>query len=122
MSRLWHRLAQASSDLFSLRRVDPGTATLVTREAESLRRQHLELLLLGARTAAVQQDGVTYAQSLRAAGDWLDHYFDLSAPGAASIRQEIDSLAAIDIDPPRPPVGAAARALRRIAQAGAATP
>jgi len=91
-------------------------------EVEALRRQHLELLLLGAQTAAAQQDGTAYPQTLRAAGEWLIRYFDLGTPEAARMREEIDSLAAIDVDPPRPAVGAAARALRRVVQGGAATP
>ena len=122
ISRLMHRLGEAWRGLFSLRRVDPGGSTVVTHEVEALRRQHLELLLLGARTAAAQQDGTAYAQTLRAAGEWLVRYFDLGTPEAARIREEIDSLAAIDVDPPRPAVGAAARALRRVVQGGAATP
>ena len=117
-----HRLGEAWRELFSLRRVDPGGSTVVTHEVEALRRQHLELLLLGARTAAAQQDGTAYAQTLHAAGEWLVRYFDLSTPEAARIREEIDSLAAIDVDPPRPAVGASARALRRVVQGGAATP
>ncbi len=122
LSRLWQRLGQATHDLFSLRRVDGGTATLVTEEAESLRRQHLELLLLGARIAAVQQDGQAYRQALQAAGDWLSRYFDLSGPEAARTREEVDALASVDVDPARPAVGAAARTLRRIIQGGAASP
>jgi uroporphyrin-III C-methyltransferase len=122
ISRLTHRLGEAWRDLFSLRRIDPGGATLVTQESEALRRQHLELLLLGARTAAAQQDGAAYGQTLRAAREWLARYFDLDTPEAARIRDEIHSLAAIDVDPPRPAIGAAARALRRIVQGGAATP
>jgi uroporphyrin-III C-methyltransferase len=122
LSRLWHRLRQATRDLFSLRRVDGGIAPLVTEEAESLRRQHLGLLLLGARVAAVQQDGAAYRQALLAAGDWLSQNFDLSGPEAERIREEIDALAAIDVDPPRPATGAAARSLRRIIQGGTAAP
>jgi uroporphyrin-3 C-methyltransferase len=74
ISRLKQRLGEAWRGLFSLRRVDPGSATLVTQEAESLRRQHLELLLLGARTAAAQQDGAAYVETLRAAREWLVRY------------------------------------------------
>ena len=91
-SRLMHRLDEAGRELFSLRRVDPGGSAVVTHEVEALRRQHLELLLLGARTAAAQQDGAAYTQTLRAAGEWLVRYFDLSTPEAARIREEIDSL------------------------------
>ena len=122
ISRLKHRLGEAWRGLFSLRRVDPGSAMLVTQETESLRRQHLELLLLGARTAAVQQDSAVYVETLRAAREWLVRYFDLGTPQAARIREEIDSLAAVDVDPPRPAVGAAAQVLRRVVQGRAATP
>jgi uncharacterized protein HemX len=118
-ARLAQRLQEAWRGLFSLRRVEPGGATPVTQEAEALRRQHLELLLLGARTAAAQQDAAAYRQTLRAADDWLEAYFE---PGsvAARLREEIAALAAVDVDPPRPAIGAAARALRRVAQGGAA--
>src|SRR5688572_20864011 len=122
ISRLMHRLGEAWRGLFSLSRVDPAGSTVLTHEVEALRRQHLELLLLGARTAAAQQDGMAYAQTLHAAREWVVRYFDLGTPEAARIREEIDSLAAIDVDPPRPAVGAAARALRRVVQGGAATP
>ena len=122
ISRLMYRLGEAWRGLFALRRVDPGGSTVVTHEVEALRRQHLELLLLGARTAAAQQDGTAYPETLRAASEWLGRYFDLGTPEAARIREEIDSLAAIDVDPPRPAVGAAARALRRLVLGGAATP
>jgi len=121
-ARLRHRFSQAMRDLFSLRRVEPDTARLVTQEAESLRRQHLELLLLAARIAAVQQDGAAYRQSLQAASAWLAQFFDLSAPETTQAREEIEALAGIDVDPPRPAVGAAARSLQRIIQAGTAPP
>lgn len=122
ISRLKQRLGEVWRGLFSLRRVDAGSATLVTQEAESLRRQHLALLLLGARTAAAQQDGAAFVETLRAAREWLVRSFERSTPEAARIQEEIDSLAAIDVDPPRPAVGAAAQALRRVVQGRAATP
>jgi uncharacterized protein HemX len=121
MARLRERLAEAWHGLFSLRRIDPDSALLVTQEAESLRRQHLDLLLLGARTAAAQQEGAAYRLALRASSDWLSRYFQVGTPDGARIATEIDALAAIDVDPPRPPIGAAARALRRGVQGVAAT-
>ena len=61
-------------------------------------------------------------ETLRAAREWLVRYFDLGTPEAARIREEIESLATIDVDPPRPAVGTAAQALRRVVQGRAATP
>jgi uroporphyrinogen III methyltransferase/synthase len=121
-ARFWRRLSQAVDDLVSLRRIDPDTATLVTLEAESLRRQHLELLLLSARTAAAQQDGAAYTQALQAAQASLARYFDLSATEAARVRDELAALAEIEVDPPRPAVGGAARALRGLIQVETSSP
>ena len=122
MARLRDRLAEAWHSLFSLRRIDPDGALLVSGDLESLRRQHLALLLLGARTAAAQQDGTAYRQALHASSEWLRRYFDLDTPDGARVRQEIDALSAVDIDPPRPTIGAAATALRRSVQAATSNP
>ncbi|HET7203853.1 MAG TPA: uroporphyrinogen-III C-methyltransferase [Steroidobacteraceae bacterium] len=118
--RAMNRLAQAWHDLFSYRRVDPGMSRLVTREEESLRRQHLELLFFAARVAAMQQDRPAYLQSLQAATDWLDRFFDGRHAGVAAAREELAALAAIDVDPARPKVGAAAQLLQRVIGAGSA--
>ncbi|HSJ99535.1 MAG TPA: uroporphyrinogen-III C-methyltransferase, partial [Myxococcota bacterium] len=80
LARAWRRIAQAARDLVSLRRIEPATARLVTQEEDSLRRQHLELLLFSARIAAMRPDGAAFAQSLRAAGAWIEQYFDTARP------------------------------------------
>jgi uroporphyrin-3 C-methyltransferase len=115
--RALERLGQAWQDLFSYRRVDPDTTRLVTREEESLRRQHLELLLFAARIAAMQQDPAAYEQSLRAAVDWLDRYFDVRHALVESARAELLALAAIQIDPAHPETGTAAQLLQRVIRA-----
>jgi uroporphyrin-3 C-methyltransferase len=114
LARGLHRLAQALRDLVSLRRIDPATSRLVTQQEQSLRRQHLELLLFAARIAVMEPDAVAYQQSLQAAGTWLVQYFDMSSPGVATAQAEIGSLRAINIQPPQPAVGAAARLLQRV--------
>lgn len=120
--RAMERLAQAWRDLFSYRRVDPATTRLVTREEESLRRQHLELLLFAARISAMQQDQAAYAQSLQAAVDWLDRFFDGRHAAVESARAELLALAAIQIDPARPETGTAAQLLQRVIRAGSPKP
>lgn len=121
-ARALQRLSQAARDLFSLRRIDPETARLVTQEEESLRRQHLELLLFAARIAAMQPDGAAYVQSLRAAETWLAQFFDTTAPEGSAAQAEMAALATLDIDPPRPDVGAASRLLQRVIGGGTTTP
>jgi uncharacterized protein HemX len=114
LDRALRRLNQAVHDLFSLRRVQPANVRLVTAEEESLRRQHLQLLLFGARIAVMQQDRAAYVQSLRAADAWLAEFFDGKSPEVESARAESAALAAINIDPARPDTGAAAQLLRRV--------
>jgi uncharacterized protein HemX len=114
LDRALRRINQAVHDLFSLRRVQPANVRLVTGEEESLRRQHLQLLLFAARIAVMQQDGAAYVQSLRSADAWLAEFFDGKSPEVAAARTESAALAAIDIDPPRPESGAAAQLLRRV--------
>jgi uroporphyrin-3 C-methyltransferase len=120
--RALHRIAEALGSLVTLKRVDPSSVRLVTQEEQSLRRQHLELLIFAARVAAMQPDGSAYAKSLEAAGDWITRFFDTSSPAVASARAEIESLRSANVEPARPAIGAAARQLQQVMNAGTAAP
>lgn len=120
--RAWRRVRQAMRDLVSLRRIEPATARLVTQEEESLRRQHLELLLFGARVAAMQPDGAAYAQSLRAADVWLQQYFDTSKPEVEAAGKELAALELTIIEPPLPAVGEAGRLLQGVIRGSNSAP
>ena len=119
LERAWRRIRQAVRDLVSLRRIEPATARLVTQEEESLRRQHLELLLFGARVAAMQPDGAAYAQSLSAASSWLQQYFDPSTPEVEAAAAELAALELTIIEPPLPAVGDAGRLLQGVIRGNA---
>jgi uroporphyrin-3 C-methyltransferase len=120
--RAWRRVRQALRDLVSLRRIEPATARLVTQEEESLRRQHLELLLFGARVAAMQPDGAAYSQSLRAADSWLRQYFDTSKPEVEAAARELAALELTIIEPPLPAVGEAGRLLQGVIRGSSSPP
>jgi uroporphyrin-3 C-methyltransferase len=120
--RAWRRVRQAMRDLVSLRRIEPATARLVTQEEESLRRQHLELLLFGARVAAMQPDGAAYAQSLGAADAWLQQYFDISKPEVEAAAKELAALELTIIEPPLPAVGEAGRLLQGVIRGSNSAP
>ena len=88
---------------------------LVTREEESLRRQHLELLLFAARIAAMQQDRRGLRAVVRAADAWLAEFFDGRGATVTDARDgNPRPCAAIDVDPARPQIGAAAQTLQRV--------
>jgi len=122
LERAWQRIKQAAGDLVSLRRIEPATARLVIQEEDSLRRQHLELLLFSARIAAMRPDRAAYAQSLRASSAWIEQYFDTARPEVAGALAEIQALAEVNIDPELPGIGEAARLLQSIIRASAPTP
>jgi uroporphyrin-3 C-methyltransferase len=91
----------------------------VTSEEETLRRQHLELLLFAARIGAMQQDPTAYRQSLESAIHWLDRYFKARDAGVIEAREELQSLAALVVKPVRPETGKAAQMLQRVVRADA---
>src|SRR5512135_857722 len=102
--RAWRRVRQAMRDLVSLRRL------------------HLELLLFGARVAAMQPDGAAYAQSLRAADVWLQQYFDTSKPEVEAAAKELAALELTIIEPPLPAVGEAGRLLQGVIRGSSSAP
>jgi uroporphyrin-III C-methyltransferase len=122
LARAWRRIGQATRDLVSLRRIEPATSRLVTQEEDALRRQHLELLLFSARIAAMRPDATAFSQSLRAAGAWIEQYFDTARPEVARALAEIAALAELNVDPELPRVGEAASLLRSVIRASAPTP
>lgn len=121
-ARALRRLREAARDLVSLRRIEPATARLVTQEEDSLRRQHLQLLLFSARIAAMQPDGAAYSQSLRAASAWIEQYFDTAKPAVAEALAETSALAAVSVDPVLPATGKAASLLQSQVRGSAAAP
>ena len=108
--------------LEDLRGDDRTEQRLVTQQEQSLRRQHLELLLFAARVAAMQPDGTAYAQSLEAASTWLTQFFDTSSAGVTAALAEIEALRGINVEPDQPKIGAAARQLQRLMVPDASTP
>lgn len=122
IDRALNRIGQAWHDLFAYRRVEPAMSRLVTREEEALRRQHLDLLLFSARIAAMQQDRAAYVESITAAIDWLDRFFDPRSAPVAAARAELAALATVDVDPARPEIGTAAQMLRRVIRAASPPP
>jgi len=121
-SRAWAVARNAISGLISVRKVEDRGASVLTQEEQSLRRQHLQLLLYSARAAVPRHDSTSYRSSLAGARQWLNEFFDLTDPATAALLREVQALEAIDIDPPLPDVTGSARALQRLMPARRGTP
>lgn len=106
-ARAWALLRNAFTSLIVVRRVDVAQGTVLTQQEALLRREHLQLLLLSARTAASRHDAANYRASLSAAQQWTSNLFDAVVPTTQSVQNEIKSLAAIDVDPKLPNIDSA---------------
>lgn len=113
-ARAWAVIGRTLSGLISIRKVDDLAGRVVTAEEALLRRQHLQLLLFAARTAATRHDNGSYRNSLASARRWLGEYFDLNDPTAQALLKELQALEPLDVDPPLPEISDATRALRRL--------
>lgn len=107
-------IGQTFSNLIVVRKVDDLSGRVLTAEEALLRRQHLQLLFLAARTAVARHDEQAYRMALAAARRSLGEFFDLSKPAAQSLLNEVQALEPVNIDPPLPGVTGSINALRRM--------
>jgi uroporphyrin-III C-methyltransferase len=110
-ARAWALVRNTFSNLIVVRRVDERAGSVLTRDEALLRRQHLQLLLFSARTAVARHDRDAFRTALARTRHWLGDFFDLSAPAAQALLDEVQSLEPIDIDPPLPDISASSKAL-----------
>jgi uroporphyrin-3 C-methyltransferase len=113
-SRAWAIFTSTLRNLITVREVDDQAATVVTMEEQLLRRQHLQMLLFAARTAAARRDNETYRGARASAPRWLGEFFDLDDPGAAALLAEIQTLEPIEIAPALPDISTSLRLLQRV--------
>jgi uroporphyrin-3 C-methyltransferase len=113
-ARAWAVTRRTFGSLFTIEQVHGQAGNIVSSEEELLRRQHLQLLLFSARIAVIRHDNEAYRAALSNARRWLDQYFDVNDRNTAELRREIDSLSAIDVDPPLPDISRSSQVLQRL--------
>ncbi|HSN70414.1 MAG TPA: uroporphyrinogen-III C-methyltransferase [Steroidobacteraceae bacterium] len=79
LERAWALLRNAFSDLITVRR-DADSGTLVSADLGAMRREHLEALLVAARTALIRADQAAFESALAGAAESLDPHFDGNEP------------------------------------------
>ncbi|HEY6641724.1 uroporphyrinogen-III C-methyltransferase [Povalibacter sp.] len=113
-ARAWAVARNAIAGLVTVRKIDSRGGNVVTLEEQSLRRQHLQLLLYSARAAVVRRDSSAYRSALAGARQWLGEFFDLTDAKAAALAREVQALEPVNIDPPLPDVSRSSQALQRL--------
>jgi uroporphyrin-3 C-methyltransferase len=91
---LWHDL----KELVVVRRVDAPEPPLLQPEQAYFLRENLRLRLLNARLALLSRNQAVFQSDLRAAGAWLQRYFD---PRAKPVAEAVAGLRELEASPIR---------------------
>jgi uroporphyrin-III C-methyltransferase len=121
-ARAWQVLKSSFVGMVSIRRIGEDAVELVSLEEQGLRRHHLQLLLYGARTAALRRDTADYRANVSAARRWLEQMFDVREPSVASLRNDLLMLEQLEIAPTLPDISRSLKLLDRVAPRPTGTP
>ncbi|MGV6826578.1 MAG: uroporphyrinogen-III C-methyltransferase [bacterium] len=126
--RSWSTLADdmmaGLKDAVRIRRTDVPVPAMLTPDQQQFLYQNLALQLETARLALVQRDAESYQTTLRTARAWVEELFSLEHPATQQMLDEINDLAAIEIQPELPDITQALQILneRRVVNATLAEP
>jgi uroporphyrin-3 C-methyltransferase len=112
--RLWLSIVATLDRMISVRRIKDGHSEIVTLEEQSLRRQHLSLLIYTAKQAVTRNDQISYKSTLTEMQSWLAQYF-AESPTVDAANQDISAMLAADIAPLLPDISVATQLLTRTA-------
>jgi len=121
LDRAWAVVKHSLAQLITVRKTTADAADLVTSDEQTLRRRHLQLLLLTARQAAQIHNGTAYHDALQDAMRWLSSAFEFTDPQVKALHEKLLTLSKQDIAPSLPDISASRRLLERYAPAIAAT-
>jgi uroporphyrin-3 C-methyltransferase len=112
----WEKFWQESKQLLRqnlvIRRLDKPIAPLLAPEQTYYLKQNLRLMLEQAELALLKKDQPLYKKSLSKAQAWLNQYFLKENPAISSILNQINKLAALNINPELPDISESLRLLK----------
>lgn len=112
----WERLvadiSQSLGELVHIRRMDKPEALLLSPEQSFFLRENLKMRLLDARLALLQRDGTTYSADINAAQDYVQRYFDGSAPATRQWLATLQELKSAPLSVTLPDLSASLKAVR----------
>ncbi len=107
---LWRQL----KDVIRIERLDVPAAPLLSPTQSYFLRQNLKLRLLSARLALLARDEASYRSDLKAAREWLGHYFDSKSRGVVNATATLRQLEESAISIAMPDIGASLEAVRQL--------
>ncbi len=113
-ARAWQVIKSSFVGMVSIRRIGEDAVELVSLEEQGVRRHHLQLLLYGARMAALRGDAADYRANVSAARRWLEEMFDLRDLSVASLHKDLQMLEQVDVAPALPDISRSLKLLERV--------
>lgn len=117
LQRGWTLFKRGLASLFTIRKTG-AAATVLSTDEQTLRRRHLQVLVLDARLAAYLHDQNNYLAALRAADALLAQTFDSTDAGVGQTRALLTDLTQYNVAPVTPDLSASIQALTRYLPGG----
>lgn len=116
-------VGEALSGMMTIRRSDGTQSALLPPDQVFFLSQNLQLELRAARLALLEGDTDSYRESLGAARQWLDDYYDTGASQVSSMRERLDQISNVKLDWDAPDISQSLSMLRdRMRQDGSSPP
>ncbi len=113
IERAWLLIKQALTKLFVVRKASTNAEGLLSIDEQSLRRHHLQSLLLSARQSAQLRDAKSYRDTLQQAQRWLNTAFDTNNKDVMSLNQQLTALSKLEVAPTLPDISGSRKLLER---------
>ncbi len=114
---IWARLKRTLSGLVTVRRTVAGESDPLTTADQDYLRQGVWLQLEAARLAIMRNDPDAYQRSLARVGDTLENQFNVNVDSVKAARDEVESLATLELASELPDISAPWRQLRTLREA-----
>ena len=110
--RLWHEGIQDLRDLIRIQRIEKPELPLLSPDQAFFLRENLKIRLLGARLSLLAHDQASFRADLKAASEWLAHYYDGGNKTVADAQSTLKQLLQSDVGGPLPDISASLDAAR----------
>jgi uroporphyrin-3 C-methyltransferase len=104
---------QGFKSMMVIRHHDRPVSAMLPPEQRYFLMQNLSLKIENAKAAMMGRNQILYTDNLNSAVEWIDRYFQASAPDVVGFKSQLEGLAARAIAPEMPDISGSLRALQK---------
>jgi uroporphyrin-3 C-methyltransferase len=113
---VWQQIVQDLSGVVKIRRIDQPSIPLIPPKQQYFLRENTRALIMTARMALLRNDDEIYRNSLQQAQQWVMKYFDTENQNTRWTINELQKLAAINLNPQLPDITGSLTQLQAITE------